>query len=623
MDNEFILTCPKCASPNPIIMDVVTYVVGQHMFSGICINPNCEIKEIFACKLCYDYSRNNIIKSNAGRPVGVFTKIKTAKTHGNNTDTHKKALLDLIDKNDTLDTTTNTFNNNDFNSSFQVDDCIDLSSIDVIIAEKKEIGIGFHNESKSPSYYEKEILEKGMGAKYLVGNAFEFNNESYNDISIEEVNYFMKLTLLLTQMTQDQQKLLAEILLLTSTSKDKELSIFKNTRVPTSVKDFDDIFLIKKNAIIPNLPHPVVNVSLNGGHAYISLIDLIANEMADAKSYDKFEFESQLNLNPSPCLLTSISKTDGARNLYWELKENNNVDGNYTMYLWLKEWRDGFDPNTTKSSRNGVWMNTFTISPPEDEISGTNTYFMSISGKDKNHNEIDKLYNEEILKLSTTGHDFYHGGKKQMIKVKLGKLITCVDRPERTSMFKVGDHTGSYSKYWGYAGDVDPSCKFNHLPSCSLCRHKRINMVDIGCSESNMLLESNTLCCSDWNVSNANFSFPIPDSYPTNYDITIGSPPIPFGRNIIIQIRNQSITGKKRINDRYSIVPEKQRLPMIEMTIKWLKEAIVFSYHNLKTSIKIDNSVSKKKLDKRKHGSLSENIWYIKFNNYYGIRCSH
>jgi hypothetical protein len=112
----------------------------------------------------------------------------------------------------------------------------------VIIINNTTKNNGFHHKSKSPIYYENENKEAGKGAKYLIGNAFELKKDVYDDISHEEVNYFMKLTLLLTQLTQEQQKLLAEILLLTSTSKDKDLSIFKNTRVPTSVKDFEDFF---------------------------------------------------------------------------------------------------------------------------------------------------------------------------------------------------------------------------------------------------------------------------------------------------------------------------------------------------------------------------------------------
>ena len=102
-----------------------------------------------------------------------------------------------------------------------------------------------------------------MGDKYLIGNAFELHKDSYKNITLQEVNYFMKFTLLLTQLTEVQQKLLAEIMLLTSTSKDTKLSIFVETRVPTCIEDFNDIFLKKENAIITNLHNQHIPNILN------------------------------------------------------------------------------------------------------------------------------------------------------------------------------------------------------------------------------------------------------------------------------------------------------------------------------------------------------------------------
>ena len=53
-----------------------------------------------------------------------------------------------------------------------------------------------------------------------------------------------------------------------------------------------------------------------------------------------------------------------------------------------------------------------------------------------------------------------------IIKVKMGKLLLCVDRPERTSILQVGDHNGTISTFWRHSCKVDRYCKENHLPSC-------------------------------------------------------------------------------------------------------------------------------------------------------------
>ena len=202
-------------------------------------------------------------------------------------------------------------------------------------------------------------------------------------------------------------------MLFTSTSKDSKLGIFIETRVPTCAEDFNDIFLKKENSILQNLPHPVVNETIDGSHAFVSLIDILANEMANASSFDEFKFEKDdVKIYNTTDELSTISKSEAGEKLFWEIQQPNNEDGIFTMYLWLKEWRDGFDPNSTKRARNQVWINTFTISPPEDN-GGKNTYIMSIAGKSENHSEIDKRYGQEIDMLSTTGYEFYHGGCNQ------------------------------------------------------------------------------------------------------------------------------------------------------------------------------------------------------------------
>jgi hypothetical protein len=581
------------------------YLVGKHLYSGMCSNSNCTKREQYACKLCYDSAmlqqRNGPIR---GRQIGVFSNLTTAKKHGSTSDTHKAALL-LYDNNILIQDNFN--NDNDIIPDVSLDYNIQIEmnvDNDLTIDENVNINTnlskgGFDSKSNSIKYYENEIEERGKGVKYLIGNAFELEKLDYEKISLQEVTYFLKLTLLLTQLTEVQQQLLAEILLLTSTSKDIKLSIFGETRVPTSLQDFNDIFLKKENAIIPNLPHPVINSTNDGSHAFISLIDLLANEMAENSSYDKFEFEKNNDndikiYNPTK-EITSVSQTQSAEKLFWELHESPDDKDIFIMYLWLKEWRDGFDPNTTKTSRNQVWINTFTISPPETDKGGNNTYLMSIAGKSENHSEIDKRYSDEIKLLSTIGQYFYHGGKKQIIKVKLGKLITCVDRPERASMFKVGDHTGSYSKYWGYACVVDGSCKYNHLPSCTSCRFKTLSHNDNIIYDDTMICDSITNC-ANWNVLKSSFTFPVPGNYPTNYDTSIGSPLMPHGREVII---NRS--GNKRAHN-----VDIQKLPMIEMSIDWLKQGIIFAHHNLKTSI------NKDKLESKKYWTKGNLIDYLK-----------
>ena len=185
---------------------------------------------------------------------------------------------------------------------------------------------------------------------------------------------------------------------------------------------------------------------------------------------------------------------------------------------------------------------------------------------------------------------FYHGGLKRIIKVKMGKLLLCVDRPERTSILQIGDHNGTFSTFWGHSCKVDGYCKENHLPSCKECRKHRIHrlingdihesndkdMFPFSDGENNNPIEYNTqkntiqACngrkCASWDVLHPSFKFCVPANYPTNYDQRPDAPLPPNGREI-----NLPIEGTK------------QMLRAIRLDVKWLQSALIFGHHNVKT----------------------------------------
>ena len=285
--------------------------------------------------------------------------------------------------------------------------------------------------------------------------------------------------------------------------------------------------------------------------------------------------------------VTTLSTTPSAYKLYLDLKEDD--QDQYVLYLWYKEWSDDFDPNNTKTSRNQVWSNTFTICPPEGESKGRNSYFMLLSCKGEDHSEIEIEFQKELNTLSNEGKMFYHGGLKRIIKVKMGKLLLCVDRPERTSILQVGDHNGTFSTFWGHSCKVDGYCKENHLPSCKECRKHRLHKVIAGehyesnetdmflvgdgannihaeCNTRNNALQScNGRKCASWDVLHPSFKFCAPANYPTNYDQRPGAPLPPNGREL-----NLPIQGTKRM------------LRAIRLNVKWLQTALIFGHHNVK-----------------------------------------
>ena len=412
---------------------------------------------------------------------------------------------------------------------------------------------GFHHDSNAPAFYWSEHNVPGSGVRNLTAKAFSLHTEQ---VSNAEAQFSLTISNLLIQLTESQRELFAQCMLHAANSKHPHLSIFEHTRVPTSEDDFQKFYLSGPNAIVPNLPHPIPKTTTDGTHSFVGLTDLLANELAKATKFDKFCFESNVRFLPKD--VTTLSKTPSAYKLYLDLKEDD--QDQYVLYLWYKEWSDDFDPNNTKASRNQVWSNTFTICPPEGENQGRNSYFMSLSCKGEDHSEIEKEFQKELDALSNHGKMFYHGGLKRIIKVKMGKLLLCVDRPERTSILQIGDHNGTFSTFWGHSCKVDGYCKENHLPSCKECRKHRIHRLINGdnneCNDKNLFclsdgennnpIEYNTqkntiqACngrkCASWDVLHPSFTFCVPANYPTTYDQRPDAPLPPNGREINLPI---------------------------------------------------------------------------------------
>ena len=581
-----IVLCRICK--NSMVV-TTAHDIGITMLRCICDNTMCVVEEIFVCQWCsckenQDPGRRRF---GGGKKGGVYTSMKAAKNHFSS-ETHQLYLKsnnnieEELEDNDNNNSVGDDNSSNNFNSIIeQVDNRIYSNTNGCQINFND---CNFDTKSNSPAYYMYEDQKIGKGVQFLIAKAFSVD---IDNVTLDECRFSLMMANLLCQLTQSQQKLLSEVLKYVVDAKDEKLSIFSSTRVPVSTEDFDDIYINGKNAILPNLPHPVPKMSTDGLHAYVRLTDVLANEIAVGTSFDNFFFESSIKLDDLNSEFSTVSTTASAYNLFFELKKPEINNDTYIMYLWLKEWRDDFDPNNTKSSRNQVWINTYTICPSATEKNGRNTYFMAISSKGDDHSEIEQIFSEEINKLSTIGSHFYHGTLKKIIKVKLGKILTCVDRPERTSMFQIGDHAGTFSGNFGYAGSVDGTCKENCLPACPYCRKRRIlQLYNIEASDAVLCTQK---VCSDWNTMDKYFSFPVPLHYPNIYDQSVGAPLPPIGREIVavVQIPKSKeiiievdLLGNKKRPRQQSTT---QRLVTVKLTIKWLKQAIQFAHHNVKT----------------------------------------
>ena len=117
----------------------------------------------------------------------------------------------------------------------------------------------------------------------------------------------------------------------------------------------------------------------------------------------------------------------------------------------------------------------------------------------------------------TEGMTAYSGLLKRIIKVKVGKIHCNVDRPEQTAQCQVCAHGSWYGTCFGYAADVDGSCRDNRLPSCEHCRKVRVQDQLGLTQDSSPIIEDNN-ASAEADLAKAKQSIPDPEEHPTKVE---------------------------------------------------------------------------------------------------------
>ena len=68
--------------------------------------------------------------------------------------------------------------------------------------------------------------------------------------------------------------------------------------------------LSRPKSVVPDLPHPNPKTTSDGTHSFVGLTDLLANKLVKATTFDKFNFESNVQLLPKD--VTTLSTTPSA-----------------------------------------------------------------------------------------------------------------------------------------------------------------------------------------------------------------------------------------------------------------------------------------------------------------------
>ena len=222
-----------------------------------------------------------------------------------------------------------------------------------------------------------------------------------------------------------------------------------------------------KDSMMRTIPH--VNVEEVGEHA-VSLPSDCLQDLAGHGFPLDFVQNTDVTETYPQFPVRNIASTSMCRQLFDINECNRPIMADYNV--WIFEWSDDFEPNTslTKSNRGGVWVKTITIGPPGGRRNQLYyTYPIAMGPKNKSHEEAETAIAADLLKLARPeGILIYskeHGG---LIRIRAKLFVSLQDQPERRGENHLTGGSSDFHRRFGYSF---PWQDFEHeLRPCMNCR---------------------------------------------------------------------------------------------------------------------------------------------------------
>ena len=390
----------------------------------------------------------------------------------------------------------------------------ELHSMDVGGGENfSEEEEGFQSDSRvlldftsdeNKAYFHHEFQGDKLGITYLAArSAFKQKQPPMENINEEDVKLQLLLAEMCYNLSHGEREKLANIvdLIVKQTkcnqefeaeNENNEAAMSKSNGdgcgewVPrmtaaTTPAEMRSQFIDGKHAVVPNLPHP--KVQQVGQHAYISVIECIQDLLGHG---------IQLDVIAPPLKQDKITCLGESRKALEILANAEEVLGADAKAIWITEWSDDFEPNTsTKSNRGSVWIKTATISMPhKTEEPILYTYPIAFGPKKASHKEVEEMIRKDLGTLQSKKSPwFYCSLSKKKVRVYAQLLASIQDQPERCGANFMMLGSSLYAARFGYMFNGQENAA--SLPSCQSCH--------------NMLLQkgqrdSNCQVCKTWNM---------------------------------------------------------------------------------------------------------------------------
>ncbi len=346
------------------------------------------------------------------------------------------------------------------------------------VEKKEDIGVGCRGHNGA--YFFHENKKEGDGLKYMVGMSnFQLPNLA-PDLDHEEVMMYAQTAQLASDLTRPQRDRLAN---LTSTIVDittkqtieqMEVLSGKRERRAFMIKPLITPNLIRMNlfesttALFNIMPHPPLFKCRD--HAYTLYSDICQDALGKGYDLDYIPIPTEGG-SPLEYPLRDITSTRQCKTLF---NINDHMNGDLPLHfvdLWLIEWSDDADPNSSiKNNRGSMWFKSCTVSPTRDMIhSLSHTYPLAMGHKNADHEHVGRLLKEDLVRLGAKeGIPMYskkHGG----IVLVRARLFACLqDQPERRGENYLMAGNSDLHRRFGYSF---PWHKFKDvLRPCVNCR---------------------------------------------------------------------------------------------------------------------------------------------------------
>jgi hypothetical protein len=407
-----------------------------------------------------------------------------------------------------------------------------------------------------------------LGLSYLVSEAFYSGNKAAEDITTDDLEMFMSLTLLVKELSTNHCDILGRFLEMLfqrfdaaeSWSRSHLSSVPSFSKpviippIPHTSLDIRSKIRMGRRSFFNLLPHPLVRKMDNKSdeHVYVLPSDCILHFLAQGIA--PLEFNQSNVKYPVTYLNETPRGVEIAKTLN-KIKRNK-LSSRRHFNLSFLEWKD--DCESAKSNRMSkfpLWIFTITIfRAGETRDSPECTYPVAIGPKGKSHEPVKAIIKEDLLRLRTTAQLGFFGWSEDKrpfpCSFSADLFMSLGDQPERRggNVLQLGN-SRNHAR-WRYACDY--SQLLDVIPSCPKCFEVMLECDSVTSRndpdvDRNRWISMGCKVCSNWMYNSADpiLTFRRSENFPKDYLLggdegTGPLTPIQLNYTILTQVINLS-----------------------------------------------------------------------------------